>query len=248
MLGFSGGRGSWSYRERQAAAARRFRRTILILLIFVLYLSFSNFLFIALLVDSSSMTPGLKPGDRVLYSRIFMEASRLLEKNTGKTGIKRGTLVVISPPWYREETGLFKWLNPAVRFFTLQKVGLGSRLRYDWEQGLMIKRVVAIPGDTIKIRNYEVFIKSAGSSVFRSEKKLIGPYELLIPELSPLWHNLPSFRGNTGEITLEEGQYYVLGDSRGQGNDSLQWGALKEEQILGQVFLRYWPFKTFSLF
>ena len=46
---------------------------------------------------------------------------------------------------------------------------------------------------------------------------------------------------NAPEITLGEGEYYVLGDNRGQSNDSRAWGAVPKENVRGKVWMVYWP-------
>jgi signal peptidase I len=43
------------------------------------------------------------------------------------------------------------------------------------------------------------------------------------------------------EITVPRGQIYLLGDNRGESDDSRFWGAVPEEWVVGPVFARYWP-------
>ncbi len=43
------------------------------------------------------------------------------------------------------------------------------------------------------------------------------------------------------EITLPRGQIYLLGDNRGESDDSRFWGAVPEDWVVGPVFARYWP-------
>lgn len=49
-------------------------------------------------------------------------------------------------------------------------------------------------------------------------------------------------RSSMAPLLLGEGEYFVLGDNRRSSNDSRNWGALPEANILGKVWVVYWPF------
>jgi len=42
-------------------------------------------------------------------------------------------------------------------------------------------------------------------------------------------------------VRIAEKEYYVLGDNRRASNDSRSWGAVPEENVVGKVWLVYWP-------
>jgi signal peptidase I len=46
---------------------------------------------------------------------------------------------------------------------------------------------------------------------------------------------------NANVVVVEEKEYFVLGDNRRGSNDSRNWGPVPEENILGKVWLVYWP-------
>jgi signal peptidase I len=50
-----------------------------------------------------------------------------------------------------------------------------------------------------------------------------------------------------GEIILQEEEYFVLGDNRRGSNDSRNWGPVPEENILGKVWVIYWPLSNWDL-
>ncbi len=85
-----------------------------------------------------------------------------------------------------------------------------------------IKRVVAVPGDTVEIRYGAVFVNG---------QKVDEPY------LNPEYRDHDSFRREM----VPPGQYFVLGDHRNSSNDSRNWGFVSRDLIYGKAVFRYWP-------
>ena len=83
----------------------------------------------------------------------------------------------------------------------------------------LIKRVIGLPGETVKIGDGIVII---------NDQELQEPY---IAQ-DPLY---------LGEWTVPEGYLYVLGDNRNDSRDSHQWGLLPVENVIGKSVLIYWP-------
>ncbi len=44
-----------------------------------------------------------------------------------------------------------------------------------------------------------------------------------------------------GTITIPHGDYFMMGDNRGQSDDSRFWGPVPKSWIIGQAFFTYWP-------
>lgn len=82
-----------------------------------------------------------------------------------------------------------------------------------------IKRLVAIPGDSVKIFEGNIYV----NSVKVDEKYILGTTE-----------------GNV-TLTLGEDEYYVLGDNRLASSDSRVFGSIKRKSIRGKVWVVYWP-------
>ncbi len=83
-----------------------------------------------------------------------------------------------------------------------------------------VKRVVGLPGETIRMHDGVVFV---------NEEALDEPY------LTEKDHS------NASELTLGEGEYYVLGDNRAHSNDSRAWGPVPDANLRGKVWMVYWP-------
>ena len=109
----------------------------------------------------------------------------------------------------------------------------GELCGFSWNNKLLIKRVIGLPGDWIEI--------DTDGTVYLNGEKLDEPYA---EQLS------------VGECDLEfpfqvpQEQYFVLGDMRESSIDSRNTliGCVAKDQIVGKVFFRIWPFKTIRFF
>jgi|YelNatPaOPRAMG01_1025707.scaffolds.fasta_scaffold34723_2 signal peptidase I len=91
---------------------------------------------------------------------------------------------------------------------------------------ILVKRVIGLPGEKIKIENGYVYING---------EKLEEPYIKEKPEY--LYE----------EIKIPEGFYFLLGDNRNESEDSTEWGPIEKKLIIGKVLVKYYPFKKFKL-
>lgn len=96
--------------------------------------------------------------------------------------------------------------------------------RSDLDNNLYIKRVVAMPGETVWFSE-DCYLYVNGEKV--EDEYSAEPMEYI-------------FNGGQ-EITLGEGEYYVLGDNHSSSIDSRVLGPVKEEDIRGEVVFRILP-------
>ena len=109
----------------------------------------------------------------------------------------------------------------------------GDLCAFTWNNKLLVKRVVGLPGDWIEI--------DTDGTVYLNGDKLDEPY---VQQMA------------LGECDLEfpfqvpQEQYFVIGDMRESSIDSRNSliGCIPKDQIVGKVFFRVWPFKKISFF
>lgn len=95
-----------------------------------------------------------------------------------------------------------------------------------------IKRIIGLPGETIKIEGNLL-------TIINKEN----PAGLTVSE------NYRSSESDLDKnITLKEGEYFVMGDNRSVSSDSRTWGALPRENISGRALVRLFPVSDIDLF
>lgn len=93
-------------------------------------------------------------------------------------------------------------------------------------EGDFIKRVIGLPGDTVEILQGAIYVNGI---------KLNEPYIKR------------SFTYSLEKTTIPKDSYFVLGDNRDVSNDSHRWGPLSRDNIIGKVFVIYWPPQSWGL-
>lgn len=99
-----------------------------------------------------------------------------------------------------------------------------------------IKRIVGLPGESISIKNGEIYIKEIGKKEF-----------VKINETDYLPEDIETF-GNIDSLELKSDEFFVLGDNRRNSKDSRMLGPIKRELITGKVWVRGFPFKEATIF
>lgn len=99
----------------------------------------------------------------------------------------------------------------------------------------LIKRVIGLPGDKVSLRDGRVYVNNerVEENYLPAERRSGGG----------------SYLGEGEEITIEEGNYFLMGDNRNNSLDSRfnDIGQVKREWLQGKVILTYWPLNTFGI-
>ncbi len=93
------------------------------------------------------------------------------------------------------------------------------------QQGDLVKRVIALPGQTIY---------TSGNSIYINGRLLAEPY---LPHYDPLG---PAIASRQHPYRVPPGDFYLLGDNRAISCDSRYWGPIKGSSIVGKVVLLWW--------
>jgi signal peptidase I len=167
-------------------------------------------------IPSESMVPTLRVGDFLMVDKQSYEPEGDLSWLLPSSAIQRGDLVVFHYP-----------VDPSMH---------------------LVKRVVALPGDRIRLRHGRVWI---------NDKPLNEPYAFYSRSaLDDFRDNFPSLREADpsldpnwwmrlrrsivgGELTVPNGQLFVLGDNRNDSEDSRYWGFVPERDVVGRPFVVY---------
>lgn len=95
----------------------------------------------------------------------------------------------------------------------------------------LIKRVIALPGEVIEIKDGTVYITDVNDDTFSLDE----PYINEDPQYT------------YGPQAVPEDEYFVLGDNRNHSTDSHIWGTLPDENVIGRAWLIYWPLSNWQL-
>jgi signal peptidase I len=176
---------------------------ILVLVALVVAILIKTFLIQAFFIPSASMRDTLLEGDRVMVNKL---AYRFGDPS-------RGDVVVFDSP-LEPDTGGENFFGSVVRHVT-ESLGLSS------PDSALIKRVIAVGGETIEIRDNRVLIDGVAIDE---------------PYLRP-GTRMPDF----GPETVPDDELFVMGDNRGASQDSRRFGTVREDTVIGRAFVRVWP-------
>lgn len=164
----------------------------------------------AFYIPSESMVPQLQVNDRIVVSRL---AYHLHDP-------RRGDIVVFASPGPKTTVDSDPVLKKAARGL-LQAVGVMAPSTEDF-----VKRVIALPGETVDGHNGQVFING---------KLLVEPY---------LPHG--TVTSDFGPVKVPAGRVWVMGDNRPNSADSRVFGPIRESSIVGRAIVKVWPFSQAS--
>ena len=222
-----------SYKMRRELYHKIFSVAGIILIFFVLVSLFMTFIIFPVANKSDSMSPDIPAGSYEFVSPLL--------KNP-----ERGDVILLQNYKVGKMSPFKRILRTVSLFITVHKWQPFEENPVSGTRPVL-RRVVGLPGDTIYIDRYVVFIKPAGQSHFLTEFELTNSRynaKILVPPA--LWDSDLGARASISQITLGNDEYFVLGDDRLSSADSRIWGAVKQSSILGRALVLYFPFNKFS--
>src|SRR5262245_17203485 len=102
-----------------------------------------------------------------------------------------------------------------------------------------VKRVIGLPGERVEVRNKSVFINGT---------KLDEPYKIHVDSTTyssdPWTPEELKIRDNYGPVVVPPNNYFVMGDNRGNSNDSRYWGFVRWDELIGKPLFVYWSYEN----
>ena len=166
------------------------------------------------IVKQSSMYPTFKQNDRLVLNRIY---------RTKKTIPSRGEIITFEAPTKQADSPE----EPIAKYERKSKGFVKDFIYNVLEIGKIsyIKRVIALPGEHIEIKDGKVFING-------NELK----EDYLVENVKT-----KSMDGDFYDLVVPEGTVFVMGDNRTGSSDSRIFGCIPYEKIEGKVVFRFWP-------
>ena len=164
-------------------------------------------------IPSGSMLPTLKPGQRILVDRFSHHLGG--DPGLGDVTVFYPASGVDTSQCGNEGQGPYYSGGPRTRESCAQPTAKHSDTTF-------VKRVVGLPGDTIAIVN---------GHVIRNGKPTTEPYA----------SGCSGAECNLNPIRVAKGMYFMMGDNRGNSDDSRFWGPVPRKWIIGKAVVSYWP-------
>lgn len=196
---------------------------ICIIIAVILAILVRYFLITPTKVMNISMLPTCVENERLIISRI---------SRTFKQMPERGDIITIEAPVKTKylpseidknnPVAIYEDKNSIIEKFTYNVLEIG-KVSY-------IKRVIGLPGETIKIKNGKVYI----NDILLEEDYLSENVKTTIKI------------GEFNNITIPENYVFVMGDNREDSSDSRAFGCIPLDKIESKVLFRFWPLNRFG--
>ena len=138
---------------------------------------------------------------------------------------KRGDIIVFYPPDTDIKTDPLSVMERLTGFFC-------KDIAY-------IKRVIGVPGDTLEIKEF----LNGKFQVYINDKPIDEPYIMSPDDYIPCSDGM-----FCGPMKIPAGNYFMMGDNRGNSQDSRFWGFLPEERVIGKSVFLFWPLNRLHIF
>lgn len=158
-------------------------------------------------IHQTSMEPNFHEGQRVVVSKLGSLWSELFLSTAHAAGRESQAPITFAP----QQIAVFYPSD-------------------DHGEDPLIKRVIAVPGDSLEIRSGSVYV----NGVLLNE-----PY---------IHAEATTCDRVCGPLKLGPDEYFMMGDNRTVSRDSRSFGTVHAKQFVGRVVMRYWPIEQFALY
>lgn len=195
-----------------------------VIIAIVLALLVRNFVGTPTIVKQRSMYPTLKPDQRLILNRLAI---------TFHKDLKRGDIITFEAPSVsRIELSDADMSNP-VAIYNNEPKGILKRFVYyglEWGKVTYIKRVIALPGEHIEIKDNKVYINGEEYKESYLDSSVA----------------TTAANGAFTDLIVPDGYIFAMGDNRPQSTDCRSFGCIPISKVEGKVALRFWPLSTWG--
>lgn len=196
---------------------------ICIVIAVVVGLFLKYFIGVPTLVKSVSMEPTLIEKQRLILNRASVRIARQMPK--------RGEIITFEAPISRNPSVATVNDKTPIAQYDYPFSGIFSKFVYhvlEIGKDSYIKRVIALPGERVQIKNGKVYI---------NEKELEEPY---------LSTTVITKSNGLTDFIVPENCVFAMGDNRENSADCRIFGCIPFEKIESVVWIRFWPFDLFG--
>ena len=168
-------------------------------------------------IPSGSMRPTLIEGDRIVVEKLT-KYPNIMKHHKFENVPKRGDIMIFYPPFVELKTDPISVFSRLTGFFC--------------KDIAFIKRVIGLPGEKFQIKQesngvYKVYI---------NDTPLDEEYIMSDRDFHKCRENM-----YCGPFVIPEGEYFMMGDNRGNSQDSRFWGTLSQNRFIGRAVFVFWP-------
>lgn len=208
-------------KEKFKAGLKETVDTIVFVVVAVILIRF----FIAELrwIPSGSMRPTLLEGDRIVVEKLT-KYHNILDIHKFENTPQRGDVMIFYPPFVKLKTDPWSVFSRLTGFFC-------KDIAY-------IKRVIGLPGEKIQIKQEE----NGAYKVYINDTPLNEEYIMSEYDFNKCRENM-----YCGPFIIPEGEYFMMGDNRGNSQDSRYWGTLPQNRFIGRAVFIFWPLNRINV-
>ena len=195
-----------------------------IIIALVLALLFRYFIGTPTIVKQRSMYPTLKEGQRLILNRTF----RITKKIPN-----RGDIITFEAPSVTKIKHENADMANPVAIYSNEPHGLWEKFVYnilEFGKTSYIKRVIALPGEHIEIKDNKVYINGEEQKEPYLNSSVV----------------TTACDGAFTDLIVPEGYVFAMGDNRPQSTDCRSFGCIPIDKIEGKVWIRFWPLNKFG--
>jgi signal peptidase I len=178
-----------------------------------------------------------------LFVLTFVLQPLLIPSESMERTLLVGDFLLFNKQVYAREGKLTRWLLPS------RPVERGDIVVFHHPNPpLLIKRVIGLPGDRVRLVDGKVFVNGAPLDEPYAAFEPAPPSDFrdnfpariyTDPQVDPDWWRQMQSLTRNGELIVPEGDYFVLGDNRNHSSDSRYWGFVPRQAIVARPLVIY---------